>query len=485
MKLDKLVIENEAGERGEATRGDYVKLILKDLDVKPMDSEETGLTPADKIVNYVLKTLENGQEIDANIASEYPDLIKRIEEDIKRTTSSKEDKKKEAEEAKAKKEQEKKDREEAEKKKAEELKITQAAFAEKVAAGADLAAQEFAGELKSLAESLPEGVSITQSGAGFGITFASDATKETVGETLGYVLQKADNSSFLGNQLHFWVGDTISIAVARGFYATAKEAAKHIAEVLSAKSGKNIQAPSLDQYKRMAERTPVEFRNPKADPTAYLALSAMKAPRKEEKESEESFKKRLEAFNTDVATVQKKLAVGEITTRKEVIPLANELLIKHGMKKEDDPNAPQISISAQFQIVFHTTFALENLLDVHKEGLALYKEGETIYEVSKEELEEKRSVAMGHLMNALYTNDKLSLKPADFIRGYVEKITKLEVAKDGNGKPIMEDTKVKNMVYPMPFWAIEKPATTETGTTEPAATETPAAPAKEGKKGKK
>ncbi len=485
MKLENITIVNEAGETGTATRADYIKLVLKENEVKPLESEENGTTPAEKIVNYVLKAVENGQEIDGEIASEYGDLIKRIEADVERTSKAKDDKKKEAEEAKAKKEQEKKEREEAEKKKAEELKLTQAAFVEKVAAGADLAAQEFAEEIKTLSESLPEGVKIVQSGSGFGIEFGSDASKETVGQTLGYVMQKADNSSFIGNQLHFWLGDTISVAVARGFYSTAREAANHISEVLSTKAGKKIQAPSLDQYKRMAERTPIEYRNAKVDPTAYLAISAAKAPRKGEGEKDEEFKKRLENFNSDVADIQKKLAVGEISTRKETLPLVNTLLVKHGMKKEEDPNAPQISVSAQMAIVFHTTFALESLVDVHKEGLAIYKDGDTLHEVSREELEEKRSVAMGHLMNILYKNEKLSLTPADYIRGYVEKTANVKVADGQDGKPVMEQQTVKNMIYPVPFWSIEKTIEAEA----PVNKEGDAAPAEapaevKGKKGK-
>ncbi len=482
MKLEKVRIENENGETADIVRADYIKQVVKEQEVKAFESEETGSTPADKVVTHILKSLEGGTEIDPSIQGEYSELIKVIEADYNRTVNSKADKKKEAEEAKAKKEAEKKAREEEEAKKKAELALTQQAFVEKVAAGADLAAQEFASELKALGESLPEGVTIVQHGAGFGIEFSSEATKETIGQTLGYTLQKADNSSFIGNQLHFWVGDIIGVAVARGFFDTAKEAAQYIAKLLSEKQGKTIEAPSLDQYKRMAERTPVEFRNPKADPTAYLAISAMKEPKKGEKETDDQFKARKAKFDEDRADVQKKLAIGEISKRKEVMPIVNGLLVKHGMKTAVDPDAPQISVSQQLQIFFHTTFALESLLGTHKEDMVIYKEGSDLIEVSKEDMEEKRAVALGHLVNMLYTNEKLGIKPEDFTKGYVMKKAKVEVAKDAEGKAIMEEQNVKNLIYPAPFFTVEKAEAPAEAPAEAAPAE--AAPTKGGKKGK-
>jgi ribosomal protein S10 len=250
--------------------------------------------------------------------------------------------------------------------------------------------------------------------------------------------------------------------------------------VWSAKSGKNIEAASLDQYKRMAERTPIEYRNPKADPTAYLAISTAKAPRKEEKEDQKAFDARLAKFEADREELQKKLAVGELVKRKEIVPLVNEMLVKHGMKEAIDPNAaPAISISQQFALFFHATFALEELLSVHKDGLIIYKEGADLIEVTKEEMEAKLASAKANLVNALYSSEKLGLTPADYIKGYKETIAKVEVTKDADGKPVYEDTKVKNFVYPLPFFEVEKKATEPAATEAPA--ETPAEPVEEKK----
>ena len=481
MKLEKIRIENEQGEVADIVRADYIKHMVKTHDVKPHTSDEHGETDAKSVVLHIIKAKESGEDVNEEINNEYADLVKAIEEDVKRTVDSKADKKKEAEEAKAKKAKEKEEREAAEKKAKEELAKRQDDFVSKVQAGKAAAENEFREEVQQLIDSLPEGASIVKSenGTGYGLVFAEDATQETIGQTLGYVLQKADNSSFIGNQLHFWVGDTISVAVNRKIYDTAKQAAAHIAKILSSVSGKNIEAPSLDQYKRMAERTPVEYRNPKADPTAYLALSSMKSPKKDEKESEENFKKRLESFEADRESVQQKLAVGELVKRKEVMPIVNDLLVKHGMRAAVDPNNPVISIGQQLQIFFHTSFALENLLGVHEEDKVIYKTGDKKIEVTKEELEAQRDSALANLTNALYTNTKSDIKPSDYIRGFVMTKAKVEVAKDGNGKAIMEEQNVKNYVFPLPFFD-----TTEEKAEEPKEEPKEEAPAK-GKKGKK
>jgi hypothetical protein len=142
-----------------------------------------------------------------------------------------------------------------------------------------------------------------------------------------------------------------------------------------------------------------------------------------------------------------KLATGEVTDRKHILPLIEAVLIETGVKAKPS-DEPVISISQQYQIFFHTTFALENFLDLHKEGFVVYRDGANLHDVSKEELEEKRASALANLTNALYTSEKNGLKPADYLRGYTKKMVPTEVGKDADGKAIMEDKPVKNLIYP-------------------------------------
>jgi len=485
MKLDKVIVINDEGESAEMTRADYIKYMVKTYEVAPYVPTEEGqaTTKPEGVVTHILRSFEEGQEVNEAIKSDYAELIALVEADYSSTVKVKESKKAEAARLKEEKEKEK-EKLAAEKKAKEELMVqTQLSFANNVAAAADLAAKEFITEVEELKNGLPEGVEVVRQGSGYGLSFAKEATQETIGQTLGYLLQKADNSTFIGNQLYFWVGDTIGTAVARGIYDTAKAGAAHIAKVLSDNSGKVIEPASLDQYKRMAERTPVEFRNPKADPTAYLAISTMKLPKKGDNESAEDFKVRLDAFEADRAGLQQQLAVGEVVKRKDIMGKVNEVLIKHGMR-EAPSDTPTLSIGQQLQVYFHASLALEELLGVHKEGIIMYKEGNNIIEVSEEEMQEKKDSAYANLLNALYTNEKLNLTPADFIRGYVPKQVKVEVAKNAEGKPIFEEQTVKNLVFPSPFFAVpvaEAPA--PAATPEPAPAPAPeAAPKKNGKK---
>lgn len=453
--LDKVKVENESGEVAELTRKEYIDFVVKRNDVQDYVTEANGTTPSTKLISFILKTIESGQEMDDGVASEYGELILAITADVELTVSSATDKKAEAEAAKAAKEAEKKKREEEEASKKAELAQTQLVFAESAAAGADLAAKEFIEDLGELGSALADGVKVVSKGAGYALEFASDTTKEVVGQTLGYLFQKSQNNTALENQIQFWIGDTIVYTVNLGIYATAGEAGKHIAGVIAEKTGKPMQAISLDQYKRMAERTPVEYRNPKVDQTAYLAISQMKVPKKDVGEKDDAFKVRLEAFKADRENLQKKLAVGEITKRKDILPDVDAVAIKHGMKAAPSME-PVISVSQQAMIFFHASFALEELLGTHKPDVVLYKDGTDIVTATKKELEDLKASAYANLINILYTDSKNDLKSSDFARGYINKTVKTEVAKDAEGKAIMEDSTVKNLIYPRPFFESPK-----------------------------
>jgi Skp family chaperone for outer membrane proteins len=477
MKLTEVVIENEAGETSKISRAEYIKAIITEMEVKPYESEEHGTTEAKDVVAHILKAFEGGTDVDDGIKDSYGDLVSRIEEDYNRSSKTASDKKAEAEAAKAAKEAEKKAKAEEEQKKKEALAIARNEFVSKVAEGSNVAAEEFKQEVSKVIESLPEGVTIVAKDGRYGIAFDKEVSKETIGETLGYLMQKENNSSYMANQIQFWIGDTISATTERGLFATAKEAAAHIAEVMSKSTGKTVQPASLDQYKRMAERTPVALRNPYADPTAYLAISSAKAPKKGEKEKDEDFKKRLAAFEEDREALQTLLSTGEVTKRKDIMPKVNEMLIKHGIIQKDD--SPTISVMDNLATFFHASWALENLLDVHEEGVIQYKDGDKIISVSKETMEEERDKAVANLTNIFYTSKKNSLNPADYIRGYVTTEKEIKVGKDGDGKDIKQMQKIKNLVYPIPFFKQEEEAKPEEQTEAEAPAETPA------KKGKK
>lgn len=452
MKLTNVTITNpETGEQGQIERKDYAKHVVKEMDVKPFESEASGTNAPDKVVNHILRSFEDDKQPDEAIANAYPQLVTRVEEDYKATVAAKEQAKAEAasaaEKKKAEAEAAKKEKEE----KAAQLVATQGAFVTSVNQGAEVAQSEFAEELKALASSLPEGATFVEKNGHYGLVFDKKADKSVIGQTLGYLVQKQANSGFIANQLQFWIGDAIIAATAAGVYATAGEAQKHIASELEKASGKKYEHLSLAQYKRMAERTPVELRNPKVDPTAYLAISSAARPKKGEKETDDQFKARAEAFDADILDIQSKLAGGELTKRKDVLPLVEAALVKHGMKEKAD-DTPKPSASQQAIILFHANFALENLAHVHEDGFIVYRHESHLVKIPVASMEEIRDAALANLTNMFYASDKLNIKAADFIRGFVTSTKKVEVGKGADGKPVMDDQTTETPVYPAPFF---------------------------------
>lgn len=467
--MKSILVADAEGNANAVEIKDYKTSVFKEFKVKDFKHSEHGDTPAKNIVDHIVDSLIKDKEVDGEIKEAFQDLYDRVETDVNYT---KENTKSKADKAAEDKEKKEKEKAEAEAKKKEEegkLAVRQETLVGGFAAGADLAAGEFVNELKSLGESLPEGVTVEHEGAGYGLKFGDDATEETIGATLGFLKQKSENSAFIGNQLHFWTGDAISFAVAKGIFPTAKVASEKIAALLKEKFGKEIVAIQLDEYKRMAERTPLALRNPQVDISAYNAIAKIKNVSKGEKETEENFKARVAKLDAAKTELQQKLASGEITKKKDIDPLVQEVQYSHGLKERPDPSKEQVSIGQNLQVIAHTTFALENLVGTHEDhpDAAVYKHGETLIPISKAELEEKRDEAVANVANVFYTSKKAGLEPKDYARGFVEKEVEVVVGKDGDGKPIKETQKSKVPVYPGPFWTVEEPAKVEP-TPEPA-----------------
>lgn len=451
-------VQDAEGNSIDVEIKDYKKAVFKEFDVKDYKHSEHGDTPAKNIVDHIVDSLVKDKEVDNEIKEAFSELYERVSKDVSFT---KENSKSKAEKAQEEKEAKEKAKAEEEAKKAEEAKKLQARqglLVSGVAAGVELANSEFVDELKTLSENLPEGVKVEQKGNGYGLVFPADATEETIGATFGYLNQKAQNSAFIGNQLHFWIGDTVNRTTELKIFPTAKEASEKISKLLEENHGKKIVPIQIAEYGRMASRTPLELRNPKADISAYNAIAKVKGLSKGEKETEDAFKARVVKFEKDRAQLQEKLSKGEVTSRKEILPLVQELEYQHGLKERPDPSKETITIGQYLNIFAHTTFALENLVGTHEDHpeAAVYKHGEDLIVVPKSELEEKRDEAFANISNAFYTSKKNGLNPKDYARGFVEKDAEVTIGKDGDGKPIKETQKTKVPVYPAPFWPIEE-----------------------------
>lgn len=432
----------------ETPIADFKKAVIKQFKIKTFNNEELGgEVKAEDAVTYIVKTVSGGKELEPEMVNALPEVVAFITEAIETSKSLLEAKKNAA----ANEKEAKKAAREAEKKAEEEKKAAlakrQGEFVNVVAQGAGLAADEFIQECKALGAGLPEGISISGKDGRFGIEVAKGSSEETIGKALGYLAQKSENSTFLGNQLQFFVGDIVIATVENGVFSTAKEAGKAINKMLE-EQGKRLTIGNIDSYKRMAERTPVTLRNPKADPTAYLAISNMKTPRKDDKESVADFKKRIAKFESDREALQTKLANGDIIKRKDILPLVENVLIDNGlMEKKSEDNGP--TLSQMLAIFFHTSFAVDNLVGLHKKGVATYQNGEKLEDVSEADLIEMRDGVLANLSNALYSGKNFTSE--EVIRGYKKTTKKEKVSDDADGKPIMEEKTVKVPVYPPLF----------------------------------
>ncbi len=465
--IDTLSLKDENGEVASISRQDYQKMILKELAVKPLKNEETeSETSAELIVEHVTKNVMKGLDVDPAISDNYPELIARITEDVanhrKATESSKEDaeaKKKAKEEAKAKEAEESKA-------KAEALAVRQEGILKEIKVGADTAEAEFAIQVNNLRAALPEGVTIINEGAGYGLDFAESVSDIDRGRAFGYMLQASINNESFGNQIQYFVGDTIVNYVKLGIYATAKEAGEMVNKLMP--PNKQYAPSMLDQYKKMAERTPVSLRNPHVDPSAYLAVANMKMPKKGDKETDVDFKLRLDKFKEARTELQKQLSSGAVTKRKDILEPVNKVLVDHGLK-EKPSDEPTVNIGAMAKQFYFATVGLEHLLDVHEKDTAIYLDGETKRKLTREQLEEMRDTALAALNNVYYNDKKSGVTLKDYAKGYKIKTVKA-VDKDGN----KTEEELKMTIFPEVFWATPAEEKKEETTTEASTEKKPA-----------
>jgi hypothetical protein len=427
----------EDGAEMELETPKYIEFIAQAFDVKEVESETQGKIPAKKVIKYVIDTLIQEKELDPSIKgiAALAQPIAKIQEDVDRTRAnakSAAEKAKDEKEEKEKAKAEEKAKKEAEAKAAAELQL---GFNTKVNVGYDKAMGEFKTELESLKEGLPTSIHIGVTGAG-----------------------------------------------------ASKAISKYLEE-----NGKRLAPNSIDVYRRLALRTPVEVRNPTVDPSAFLAITQVNPnPKKMDGESDEAFKVRKETLATDLRALQEELKNGTILTRKDMLPKVLEVEYKNGLKTRPT-GEDKMSPGKNLLNFFLATLAIEKLDGLHGEPgtiVFLAEDGTNKVEVATEEVEKLREEAFNNLLN-IYVDSK-KIKAADILRGSVTEMKKVPMGTDGNGKAITEEQPVKTDVHLPIFFKIETTPegegdeTTEDGgtpapaeTTEETQVETPAEPVAE------
>lgn len=450
--IEKLMQTDENGNSFDISREEYQKKLVKELEVQPFFNEAAQKTidPL-KIVEHFVKNQMKGIDVDDTLAAAYPAINDRVREDLKTHEGLVNAAKAQAGKSKEEKEKEKAAAEVAEKAKAEALAVRQGGIITNAKAGVDTAAGEFKGQVSTLIAAIPKSITMVNEGNGYGLKFSEETTDEEAGQALGYVIQSSINNEFMGNQLKFFIGDMIIWYTAKGIFATAKEAAEAVNALLPPTEQ---QVPSmLDQWKKTAERTPIALRNSHVQPTAYLAVANMKLPKKGDKEEDAAFAKRLEGFKADRTALLEELSQGKKTKRADVLEPIEVLLVKHGLKdkKSDEDVVP---IGNYYKIFFQTTIALEHFLSAHEKNKVIYKEGETKYQLTKEELEALRDEAQVNICNQVFADKKNEIEFKDIVTG--EKTVMIKgVKSDGKGGAKKEDEEQILKVYPKPFWDVK------------------------------
>lgn len=456
-EIKSILTEDTEGNEFEAPLDEYIGAIITEFDIKSINSESQGTIPAKKAVKYLVTTIAEEKELDPEIAKleALVDAIAKIQRDVDRTKANAKSAADKAKEEKEAKQKQKEEEAAAKKEAAEKLAVVQGTFVAKVSEGVDKAAGEFREELESLKSGLPSTMQVSLTGAGAGIVLSESATTEDIASGLGYLYGKAEGSRMLNQQLQFMVGDLASAAIEKGIYPDSVAASKAISAHLEAQ-GKRMSSNTIDVYRRLALRTPIEVRNPTVDPSAFLAITQVNQnPKKMDGETDEAFKARKEKLSTDLRALQEELAAGTIKTRKEILPKVLEVEYANRLK-ERPSNEEKASPGKNLQTFFLASVALERLDGLHEEGEIhfLGEDGTSIVKVKTQDIEQLREEAYNNLLN-IYVDSK-KVKAADILKGYVVEEKEVPMGTDGNGKAITEKQPVKTPVYMRVFFPVAK-----------------------------
>lgn len=456
--MDKLLYTEEGtGETREITKNEYLKAIAKELDIKPAKVGDDDV-PVDMIMNHVWKVNDRGQDPEEELKAAYPKLFARVEQDFKTSKEITEGSKKNAEEEKKKKEEEKEAEKKAAAEKEQKIIAHQTELAPALQAGADTAAAEFKAQLADIGSRLPEGMKLVQTGEGFAIVADEKATDETLVTGMGYLIQSAMNNEFMAGVFQFTIGDLTNALVKREVYRTGKEAGEHVQKLL-ANAGKKMAPSMISQYAKMAERVPAESRNPRVQPTAYLEVANIPIAKKGDKETDASFKERVNKINEGKAELLAKLAKGEVLERGGIVDEVKKLKEETGLTKIQEGG---FNLTETLKAFFFLKITKENFMDVHVEGVARFKQGDKTYDLTTEQVDQLLADTQSQLTNYYFTKKKEKLSFKDFVEGKKENIVKGGQV-DSKGKKVDRHDVVE--IYPEPFWSIEE----EEATAEPAA----------------
>lgn len=489
----KVYLEQE-GDLKELPIEEVVELVmdqLKEYEVKvpDYDADNDGKSVIKYFIEGYVGDQGDGNDVDWSLFPEDVDTepfkaaFKVIENLIGDHKKNEDEYKKNEAQIKEKDKQEKENE-------AEKTELRKKLFVKAAEEGVSLARSAFKKELASFKDTLPKGMKIeTNDSGGSGIVFDDDINEEELAKGIAFLAAQSDNTQYLKQQLQFLAGGAVNHAVRIGIYKDNREASKHISENLAESINYRITTKTLENYARMDQRIPFELRSLDVDPSAYIAVALAGVPKLKKGEKKEEFKKREEAYVEDREKLLEKMKEGkakikneegkeeeiELTTRKNVVALVQNMQIKHGLMQKKDPD--ELSVGDWLKQFFYAFMANEYLLGIAEEGKAIFKvpnkadhpeavevetaDGENIKIVSVDSgsLADFMEEAKNNLQNVLFSQQGLTMK--EFMDG----VTTVEVARtkevDGKQIPIKDPISKKKLTDSVevpcyPNWPFKK-----------------------------
>jgi hypothetical protein len=474
MKVtQQFVLVDEDGNETDLDRNQFLKYVVEQTDLPAMPALDEEKNPIEgetaftqlETANMLLQLYEEGgrEDWEHPALQPYKNHFQTIDEwmaDSEKALKTREaNKKEEAEAAKAQKEEDKKAKE-------EEKALVVAkrnVFLESAKKGTDKATKAFKSQVEEFAKTLPKGVTVNADTMSL-VFDQKSLTPEVLGETLGALSQGEQNFKFMKDGIAWFMGDTTNAFIGAGIFKSALQAGKELVKMFDEKGIKTVSSGRLfERYSRMARECPPELRNRMVDPTAYLAIAEAAAPKKLPQESVTVFNGRKDKHAKDKQRLYEAAKDGKITVagedgkdvemeirnRRDIIPLVDNLQVKHGIKKMPDPSIKKPKELLEQFFFCSRVIDLWDDFPNKNEDEVVFQKGSDLYCMSRSDavtlLEEAKNELDNILLRVEVTSSDV-YTVAEMLSG-VRTVKRAQKVEDEDGKFHVKKDDAGNVVY--------------------------------------
>ena len=367
---------------------------------------------AELLFEYAVK----GKEVDEalnNFAEDIADIAAQVQDGLDSTKSATDVKREKAYAANVAEDQAEEQAEVTQQEKENARLSTIESFGASIQTGAESTRETSINFFAGMRSAFPDSVQISSDGT---VTISEAATPAEIGLSFGVAAQLAETASAAGNTLQFVLGELANASVAAGIYPTMKACAEDISRRLDeAKSGKSLNATTIENFSRVAKRIPSALRNSDTSPTVYHHIANVKQVRQADGESDKAFQKREAKHAEKVTEILEKVKSGEISCVADAKRAVSSLQKCSGLKKEN-----QITSGEYGKLILELTRISKA---IPKTGALVYyvdaKNKGQSKELTREQASEALKSATAHYLNLRgfepYSDINVSLDVITFI----------------------------------------------------------------------